>query len=109
MTDVTIDNPHDQTARQVRGTVGIVNEDEMAAILQISHETLATWRTRRRGPPSIKLGKKVFYAVADFGAWVQEELQRQRASCCPQHSSPASRRFKEVHVDDTQAGLHVHY
>jgi len=105
MTDVTIDSPHDQTARQVRGTVGIVNEDEMAAILQISHETLATWRTRRRGPPSIKLGKKVFYAVADFGAWVQEELQRQRAGACP--AKPVGRRL--VHVDDTQAGLHVHY
>jgi len=105
MTDVTIDNPHDQTARQVRGAVGIVNEDEMAAILQISHETLATWRTRRRGPPSIKLGKKVFYAVADFGEWVKEEVARQRFPQC----KPASLRFKEVHVDEQQAGLHVHY
>ena len=64
-------------AAQIRAHVGLANEDEMAAILQVSHETLATWRTKKRGPPSIKLGKKVFYLIPDFGKWVMEEVARQ--------------------------------
>jgi hypothetical protein len=71
--------PADQVAAaQIRNTVGLANEDEMAATLQVSHETLATWRTKKRGPPSIKLGKKVFYLIPDFGRWVMEEVERQQ-------------------------------
>jgi hypothetical protein len=66
-------------AAQIRAHVGLANEDEMAATLQVSHETLATWRTKKRGPPSIKLGKKVFYLIPDFSKWVMEEVARQHA------------------------------
>jgi len=116
MTDTTLPPPSDlcpiatpdvaDVVKKVRELVGLVNEEEMAAILQVSYATLATWRTRRRGPPSIKLGKKVFYALTDFEGWVQDEVARQR----PPQAPLSARAYKPaVHVDETQSGLHVHY
>lgn len=64
-------------AASIRAAVGIVNEEEMSATLQVSVETLTTWRTKRKGPPHIKIGKKVFYSISEFGAWVVQESARQ--------------------------------
>jgi hypothetical protein len=66
-------------AQQLRNAVGIMSESEMAAILQVSDETLATWRTKKKGPPHVKIGKRAFYLAGDFSKWVLEEVQRQAA------------------------------
>lgn len=67
-------------AAQVRSNIGLLTEDEMAAILQLnSVETLATWRSQKRGPQHVKLGKRVFYSVNSLGEWVARELNRQLA------------------------------
>lgn len=97
----------DLTASKIREVVGLASESEMAAILQVSEETLATWRTKRKGPPSIKLGKKVFYLVEQFGKWVMQEVERQTMPPIPR--APRARRaFKTpVHVDEDQAGVHL--
>jgi len=74
----------DTTDRKVRYAVGLITEEEMAKTLQLqSIETLATWRSQKRGPPFVKLGKKVFYTVTEFGAWVQEESKRQSERPAP--------------------------
>ena len=112
MTDTTADfalsefSP-DNVAKKIRSDVGLASEAEMAAILQVSEETLATWRTKRRGPPSIKLGKKVFYLIQDFGKWVMQEVERQAA---PAVRPPRRRAYKApVSIDEEQAGVHIHY
>lgn len=64
-------------AGQIRKAVGMANVMEMAAMLQVSKQTLATWRTKKRGPPYVKIGKKVFYLLSDFSTWVIEECERQ--------------------------------
>lgn len=92
----------DNVAKRFRSAVGLASEDEMAAMLQVSHETLATWRTKRRGPPHIKLGKKVFYCIADFSKWVMQEVERQAYPRPP--SRP--RAFKPATADDK---LHMNY
>jgi len=58
--------------------VGLLTADEISNVLQVSTKTLTTWRWKRRGPPSIKLGKKVFYLMADFAKWMQDESNRQK-------------------------------
>jgi len=66
------------TTAAICATVGLLSADEMSDVLKVSTQTLATWRCKKRGPPSIKLGKKVFYLLADFSQWMQDEVTRQR-------------------------------
>lgn len=40
-------------------------------------ETLRDWRKKGYGPPSAKLGRRVFYREADFDAWIDAEFRAQ--------------------------------
>jgi hypothetical protein len=61
------------TALLVRKSMGLLTEDEVAAILKLrSIGTLATWRSHRVGPRSVKLGKTVFYTQSGLGAWINQ-------------------------------------
>jgi predicted DNA-binding transcriptional regulator AlpA len=71
------------TSASICESVGLLTADEISDVLQVSTKTLTTWRWKRRGPPSIKLGKKVFYLLADFSKWMQDEAARQRSSAAP--------------------------
>ena len=42
---------------------------EAAGYLRISINTLNCWRSRREGPPFVKVGGKVRYRLADVDAW----------------------------------------
>jgi hypothetical protein len=42
---------------------------QSAAYLQISFNTLNCWRSRREGPPFVKVGGKVRYRLADLDGW----------------------------------------
>jgi hypothetical protein len=59
-------------------SLGLMTQEEMSSVLQVSPQTLATWRCKKRGPPSIKLGKKVFYLISDFNRWTQEQARAQQ-------------------------------
>ena len=59
---------HD-TALQARKSIGLLTEDEVAAMLDINTSTLATWRSQKTGPGHIKLGKGGFYRLADINDW----------------------------------------
>lgn len=88
-----------ELARQLRNAIGIMSESEMAAILQVSCETLATWRTKRRGPPHVKIGKRAFYLAGDFSQWVMGEVERQS-----QHQASAKNKKKRQHKPRRQTG-----
>lgn len=68
-----------ESARIIRKVVGVASADEMAATLQVSHKTLTTWRWRKRGPPFIKIGKKIFYPLRELATWIEGERTKQRA------------------------------
>lgn len=70
---------NEEVTKGIRNTVGIIDADEMAALLQVSHLTLTTWRWRRCGPPFIKVGKKIFYPLSEFATWIGDESARQNA------------------------------
>lgn len=98
-----------QLARQLRNAIGIMSESEMAAILQVSHETLATWRTKRRGPPHVKIGKRAFYLMGDFSQWVMGEVERQAAlnSGLAGHKQHRKRQRKPEHKAKQERDDHV--
>jgi predicted DNA-binding transcriptional regulator AlpA len=67
-----------ETARGARQQMGLLTEEEVAAILQLnSVTTLATWRSQKKGPPSMKLGKRVFYSLQDLAGWVSNTAREQ--------------------------------
>lgn len=77
-TDIADINSTRNFASRIRGVLGLMNEDELAAVLRLeSTGTLATWRSQGKGPPSVKLGKRVFYTVPDLGTWIVEEAKKQ--------------------------------
>jgi predicted DNA-binding transcriptional regulator AlpA len=65
----------------VRPNIGLLTEADVAVTLGLDPDadTLATWRSKKFGPPHIKLGKSVFYLGKDLAAWIAEQAQRQRA------------------------------
>ena len=57
-------------ARQLRAHIGLVTEDELTHMLNISKHTLQIWRMKGGGPRFVKLGKNVFYTINDINAWI---------------------------------------
>jgi hypothetical protein len=48
----------------------LVPEVEAAHVVRQKPATLTTWRWQRRGPPFVKLGRRVFYRRGDLHAWI---------------------------------------
>ena len=71
-------NEQQRHLKPLHTSLGLMSADEVSSVLQVSPQTLATWRCKKRGPPSIKLGKKVFYLITDFNSWTKSEAQRQQ-------------------------------
>ncbi len=64
----------------------LLSVDEVASVTGLSVETLAQWRSQRRGIPYLKIGRAVRYDPAD----VQVYLEGCRVSVC----APPERRQK---------------
>ena len=71
-------NGNANSPNSICAEVGLLTADEISSVLQVSTKTLTTWRWKRRGPPSIKLGKKVFYLMVDFAEWMKSEAAKQK-------------------------------
>jgi excisionase family DNA binding protein len=68
------------------GLSNLLTAGEVAAITRLSLETLAQWRSQRRGIPYLKIGRAVRYDPTD----IQEYLKGCRVSV----SDPQERRQK---------------
>ena len=56
----------------MENTAPLLDEQELAARLNISVSTLRNWRVARRGPPFVKLGlRSVRYRLADVEGFIQ--------------------------------------
>ena len=62
----------------IRNSIGVVSDTELAAALSVSTTTLAIWRSKKIGPPYVKLGKNVFYTYNDLCTWVDTEAKVRR-------------------------------
>ena len=62
MADFTVPVAPDVDAR--------LNNREAAAYLKVSTATINAWRSYRRGPKYLKVGRLVFYRKGDLDAWL---------------------------------------
>ena len=50
-----------------------MSSEQTAKMLRITNGALQNWRSKdKKGPPYIKSGKRVLYALADVVAWLNE-------------------------------------
>jgi excisionase family DNA binding protein len=49
----------------------LLTASDAAALTGLSEETLAQWRSQRRGIPYLKIGRSVRYALADVQAYLE--------------------------------------
>jgi hypothetical protein len=58
----------------LRSDLEIFSEDELAHVLVVKSQTLATWRAESKGPDYVKLGKSIFYRKQDVVTWINESV-----------------------------------
>jgi hypothetical protein len=64
------------TAPSARQACAYLTGRQAAGLLGLSPRTLESWRLTGEGPPFMKFGRKVVYAVDDLRAWTEERRRR---------------------------------
>lgn len=49
--------------------------EEVAALLELAPETLVIWRCHGKGPPYLKVGRKVWYPLDRLDAWLESQVR----------------------------------
>ena len=57
-----------------------ISRHDLAISLGVSEDTLWRWDARRTGPPSIKLGRKVYYRRSTVRSWLEAKEQARKLS-----------------------------
>jgi hypothetical protein len=57
----------------------LVPDSRAAAVLHLSPGTLATWRSKRRGPPYVKIGRRIFYRMQDLNRFIGAQWREPKA------------------------------
>jgi excisionase family DNA binding protein len=67
--------PSEVKVRWAAPATGLLTTDEVAKLTGLSVETLAQWRSQRRGIPFIKISRNcVRYRQRDLDDWVSERI-----------------------------------
>jgi hypothetical protein len=57
----------------------LLPEIDAATRLHLSPKTMQAWRVQGRGPPFVKLGRRVFYRSSDLKNFIDENVFRSTA------------------------------
>jgi predicted DNA-binding transcriptional regulator AlpA len=66
-----------------RNDLGLVNENELAAMLGVAVSTLQTWRSNREGPAFVRAGRSVLYRTAAIIDWLEQTETQTRDAVQP--------------------------
>lgn len=55
--------------------MSLMNNEEAAEYLRVPLGTLRYWRHRNEGPPSVRIGRRVFYREQDLIHWVDAKFE----------------------------------
>jgi predicted DNA-binding transcriptional regulator AlpA len=58
-----------------REKMGLLTQEELAHMLGNKVSTLRDWRRDNEGPLFVRLGKGVYYRIADVQKWIDENVQ----------------------------------
>lgn len=61
----------------LRETLGLIDEQGLAAAFGVKPFTVASWRRNGDGPDFVQIGKRIFYRRADVVDWVKNKVEIQ--------------------------------
>ena len=59
-----------RVAAELRRSMGLYTDSEVAAFIGHTPDALMRWRSTGRGPAFVKMGKFIFYRRDDIEAWI---------------------------------------
>jgi predicted DNA-binding transcriptional regulator AlpA len=73
---IELDEPSFSAAKDdrevhLRDTFELLSSDDLALLIGVDERTLAVWRSQKRGPDYVRLGRAIFYRRADVRSWVE--------------------------------------
>jgi hypothetical protein len=66
----------DETPDTDHVLAGYMTPEELAAELDMAVITLALWRMRQKGPPYIKVGRKILYSRTTVKDWIASQVRK---------------------------------
>lgn len=63
-------------ATSLRRDMGLLTEEEVAAVAGVEVSAVQRWRSERRGPPWLKWGRTPLYRRQSLEAWLAEQERR---------------------------------
>jgi hypothetical protein len=60
----------------VRRTLGLLTADEVASAFDLDVRTLSNWRSERRGPPWVSVGRTPMYRRGSLLRWLERREKR---------------------------------
>lgn len=61
----------------LRETLGLIDEQDLAAAFGVKSNTVASWRRNGDGPDFVQIGKRIFYRRTDVVEWVKGKVEFQ--------------------------------
>jgi hypothetical protein len=58
----------------LRSKLGLLTQEELAVLIEVSPDTLREWRRLKQGPDYVKAGKGVMYREKDVLRWLERNL-----------------------------------
>jgi DNA-binding transcriptional MerR regulator len=58
----------------LRSKLGLLTQEELAQLIDVSPDTLREWRRLKQGPDYVKAGKSVMYREKDVLRWLERNL-----------------------------------
>jgi phage terminase Nu1 subunit (DNA packaging protein) len=67
-----VEAPDEDSAAADRRELGLLTEQQLAAIAGVDVRTVQNWRTARTGPPFTRFGRTVVYHRESLLRWLKE-------------------------------------
>lgn len=62
-----------EQARSAQNLPGLLEIDDVAALLHVSRSLLAKWRMAGRGPRFMKVGRRILYECGEVSRWLEAQ------------------------------------
>lgn len=59
---------------ELRSRLGLMTQEELATMLDVTVDTLREWRRLKQGPDFVKTGKGVMYREIDVQDWLKRNV-----------------------------------
>ena len=63
-----------QETSVLRSDFGLLSQDDLSQLFDVTKETLREWRRLKQGPSFVRVGKGVFYRRQDVTNWLDANL-----------------------------------